>query len=399
MDAWVSLEIYHKIANAAIPGNITIPGTPVVVKHDDGKVIAHGIVSYDTSKAPCTGVNHTQTRIRVTVQNVLVPGAILRLHNASLASFGPPPFDILVKQTLLQGHTIPKALEVPPDGSSEAQVISSESPLQAECHDQDLLEFLSQDIAPDSNWTEDVDDPFDIALDEDINDVDPDQLSLEEGLALLREIEANPSAWPVQIRSRVLMDVWHAMARIKVSKDHGCRRPFARALRDAIFIPDQEDKLRISKYLTSIGSSWDEVLLLNAKWLWKHCKCVIPPPEQLYPLVKEVFTIYGPLLDAKTQKPLFNSRAWKDASNVLKVIKAGLLSDPPGVPLYYQIGIDKKHGNLPLYRCAHGTNSAEGGVHHSGCRHLPISGVSARHASARLRDFVLMHNLLVSLLC
>jgi hypothetical protein len=57
--------------------------------------------------------------------------------------------------------------------------------------------------------------------------------------------------------------------------------------------------------------------------------------------------------------------------------------------------IDKKHGNLALYRCARGTGDVEGGVHHSGRHHLPISGASPRHASARVRDFVLMHNLMV----
>jgi hypothetical protein len=230
----------------------------------------------------------------------------------------------------------------------------------------------------------------------DISSAEPDRLGLEEGLILLHEMASSPSLWPAAIRSRVLMDVWHAMARIRVSKEHGFRRPFARALRDAMLIPDAADKSRISHYLASIGSSWDDVLRFKPRWLWKHCKRTIPPPEELYALVKEVYTTFGPLLDAKTRQPLFNARAWKDAGNVLKAIQAGLLSDPPGIPLYFQIGVDKKHGNLPIYRCARGTNNAEGGVHHSGRRHLPISGVSARHASARLRDFVLMHNLVVS---
>jgi len=169
-------------------------------------------------------------------------------------------------------------------------------------------------------------------------------------------------------------------------------------LRDAIFVPDVTDKNRISQYLQSIDSSWDEALRFNARWLWKHCKRVIPPPEELYPIVKEIYKTYGPLLDAKTGQSLFNSQAWKDAGNILKAIQVGLLSDPPGIPLYFQIGLNKSHGNLPIYRCAQGTNNAEGGVHHSGRRHLPISGVSACHASARVRDFVLMHNLVVGTL-
>jgi len=393
LDAWVSLEIYHRLAQT-IPSSST-PGTAVSVVHEDGNVIAHGVVSLNASKSPCNGINHTPNRVRVTIQDVLVPGAIIRFHNASLASFGCPPFDILVKQTRVQPH----AVSLTPDSPSESHLLPPQLLSDIGALDPELLEFLSQPVPPDEDWTEDVDEPLDIdeAFDGNVSNAETDRLSLEEGLALLREIDSNPTAWPAAIRSRVIMDVWHAMARIKVSKQHGCCRPFAQALRDAMFIPDQEDKRRVSEYLTDIGSSWDEVLHTNARWLWKHCKRVIPPPELLYPLVKEVYTIYGPLLDAKTQKPLFNSRAWKDASNVLKAVKAGLLSDPPGVPLYFQIGVDKKHGGLPLYHCARGTNNAEGGVHHSGRRHLPISGVSARHASTRLKDFVLMHNLLVRL--
>jgi hypothetical protein len=119
-----------------------------------------------------------------------------------------------------------------------------------------------------------------------------------------------------------------------------------------MLIPDATDKKHISDYLISIGSSWGEMLQFNAKWLWKHCKRIIPPPELLYPLVKEVYTTFGPLLDAKTRKPLFNSHVWKDADNVLMAIQAGLLSDPPGIPLYFQMGVDKKHANLPIYQCA-----------------------------------------------
>ena len=194
------------------------------------------------------------------------------------------------------------------------------------------------------------------------------------------------------------MDAWHAMARIKVPKNHGFRHTFARALRDAIFVPDQRDREQISAYLESQHSSWDSMLRTKAKWLWRRCKRIIPPPEQLYPAVSMVFQTFGPLRDAATNAPLFNARAVKDANNVLKLIQGGLLSDPIGINLYAQMGVDKQNGNLPLYRCWRGTNTAEGGVHHSVRRRLPISGASPRHAVARLRDFCLMHNLMVSVI-
>ncbi|KAG8910810.1 hypothetical protein FRC02_007000 [Tulasnella sp. 418] len=131
----------------------------------------------------------------------------------------------------------------------------------------------------------------------------------------------------------------------------------------------------------------------NPKWLWKHCKHVIPPPNELMSLVKEVYSTYGPLKDAKTGVPLFNDVAWEATKNVLKVIQQGLVSDPPGVPLYYAYGTDKD--GLTLYRCACGTNSTEGGVHRPIRALMPKSGASPRHAHMALLDFILKHNLQV----
>jgi hypothetical protein len=227
----------------------------------------------------------------------------------------------------------------------------------------ELLQFLSQHVPQDSYWTEGVDNPQDTTDEPGSGsyDTEPDIQSLREGLALIQKMEANLSAWPKSIWSWVLMDIWHAMAHIKVAKEHGFHQPFAQALHDAILISDKEDKKWISSYLTSIRSSWDNVLQFQAQWLWKWCKWVIPPPEFLYPLIKEVYSVFGPLLDSTTKKPLFNAQAWKDTGNVLKAMQAGLLSDPPGIPLYYQVSIDKKHGDLPLYQCIWGMNHVEGG--------------------------------------
>jgi len=88
-----------------------------------------------------------------------------------------------------------------------------------------LLQFLSKPVSAEENWTVDIDKPTDVTEDahDDISGAEPDRLTLEEGLALLHEIESNPSAWPAAIQSHVLMDIWHAMACIKISKEHGFR--------------------------------------------------------------------------------------------------------------------------------------------------------------------------------
>ncbi|EKM73899.1 hypothetical protein AGABI1DRAFT_133904 [Agaricus bisporus var. burnettii JB137-S8] len=93
-------------------------------------------------------------------------------------------------------------------------------------------------------------------------------------------------------------------------------------------------------------------------------------------------------------KPLFSTNNWQTANNVLNLIKNGYLSDPPGIPLYTIIGIDSRNGGLPLYRCARGTNTTEGGVHTHIRSRLPKFGTTIRHVNASLLDYVLRHNIL-----
>ena len=100
MDAWACLEIYHKLSQISLPGVIkdsALPGTPVSVLQDDGQVIAHGILSQEVPAPTCRGVNITPSRAQVTIHHVIMPGALLPLHNTSLAALGPIPFDVLVK--------------------------------------------------------------------------------------------------------------------------------------------------------------------------------------------------------------------------------------------------------------------------------------------------------------
>ena len=49
------------------------------------------------------------------------------------------------------------------------------------------------------------------------------------------------------------------------------------------------------------------------------------------------------------------------AAQLINTAQLGFLSDPVGVSLYYQMGIDKD--GLTIYQTIQGTNSVEGGVH------------------------------------
>ena len=152
--------------------------------------------------------------------------------------------------------------------------------------------------------------------------------------------------------------------------------------------------LGINSHYFSDNVSSIIVMCTQCGWLWQHCKCIIPPAEELYNLVANVFHVYGPLKDAQSFLPLFNSAAWSVAKNILELVQKGFLSDPPGVALYYQVGVDGKTG-LPLYHCMRGTNMTEGGVHTHLRSRLPTSGVSPRHVQCCLLDFNLRHNLIV----
>ena len=392
-DVYASLQIYLRLSQMSAPEAIPIdapPGAPVGLYHNDGKLIATGTLGPSSSE-PVRGISVTPTRARITVEDVVVPGALISTYKAPLQSFGSTPFEIIVKRNKLKTRstTDSPVLTIQP-----IQRTSTQPPVP----DDEFQAWISEESPGDNQWADDVDDDPDILDGEDgiVAEAEVDEESRQTGISTFAAVASSLVTWSRITCSLVLMDIWHAMARVKVSRTHGFRRPFAHALRDAMLIPDEDDRCQITAYLVLIGSTWEEMLLINAKWLWKRCKRVVPPPDILYPAVKEVFETYGPLLDAATGVPLFNRQAWKDAKNIMKAIQLGLLSDPVDVVLYFRMGVDKHHGNLPIYRCARGTNATEGGVHHSGRRRLPISGGSPRHANARVRDFVLMHNLNVS---
>jgi hypothetical protein len=222
-----------------------------------------------------------------------------------------------------------------------------------------------------------------------------DTESKKTGLKVLAEAAHNWSDWKTVIRSRVLKDAFHIFNMFYISVAHGLRVEFARALRDAIFIPDPDDKARIIAWGSRQNpvQDWNTLLRTSSQWLWRRCKRIIPPPEELYPLVAAVFATFGHLKDAKSGLPLFNSSAWAVAKNVLELIQKGFLSDPPGIPLYYKVSVDKF--DLDLYRCIRGSNYPEGGVHRHLLSHLPTSGAGIRHANASLKDFICRHNLVV----
>ena len=163
--------------------------------HDDGQLIAHGILSQEPHTSPWLGVNITPTHARVTIQQSLIPAAVLPLDKKSLDDFRSIPFDVVVKRSKLQ--TSPSANLPATHFNQDPRHIASPS---LDTLEPEVLEFLRKPVSAEEDWLEDVDEPLDIAdeADENIESAALDEKGLKDGLQSLPE---SPSTWPVLIHS------------------------------------------------------------------------------------------------------------------------------------------------------------------------------------------------------
>ena len=74
-------------------------------------------------------------------------------------------------------------------------------------------------------------------------DIDPTSVALGH-----ETLGTDPESWDFVIHSRVLKDIWHVFHMFYISETHALRKQFTRELRDAILIPDHEDKARINAW-------------------------------------------------------------------------------------------------------------------------------------------------------
>ncbi|KAI9489513.1 hypothetical protein BDB00DRAFT_876272 [Zychaea mexicana] len=126
---------------------------------------------------------------------------------------------------------------------------------------------------------------------------------------------------------------------LKVSRKHGLSKGFSRTFDDALFLDDEIDKRLVTAVLEEKKeTTWDKKLAEDPDWIFKRVKRVVPPPKDLYPMVKKPFETYRPLRCARTRRPLFDFENWKQAKNVLTAIHLGHVSDLPGIPFYFVRG-------------------------------------------------------------
>ncbi|KNZ75180.1 hypothetical protein J132_04665 [Termitomyces sp. J132] len=421
-DAYACLCLFHKISESPEPTPLSLTskltesiGQPVLIMTTDNKKIAaRGTISKAIIHSSFDNINFTPTRIVVSVHEVNIPATIMTQHRRQpLSSMGSVPFDVVVhrshiwtldtvsehdSQALIQSISASLPHSLPLMGNSTVNSQDSDSfqlnpdfldPMASETSPSDdtapIGELLSSNSDLDS--TNHTSEPS-LNNSQISESRDPHSVNLGSETLGPHNLESNSF-----IRSRVLKDVFHVFNMLYISWTHGLRVAFAQTLCDALFVPHPDDKAHIESWLRMQDLSWDDMLRFNPTWLWRRCRCTIPPPEILFPLVHDVFMTWGALKDARTQLPLFNDSAWKTAKNILELIRNGFISDPPGIPLYYIIGLDMN--GLPIYRCIWGTNSVKGGVHTHLRTMLPSCGASVHHMVTCLLDFILHHNLLV----
>lgn len=115
------------------------------------------------------------------------------------------------------------------------------------------------------------------------------------------------SDWDTTLRSRVLKDVFHVFNILRVSSAHGLRVEFARRLRDAILWPDAEDKQHISAWgsMQNPPRTFEQIRASKPAWLWRRCKRIIPPPQELYPGQLVAFRSIDVLVVQTSQKVVY----------------------------------------------------------------------------------------------
>ena len=375
-DAAVSLEIFWEAYNASklgkpLTANLINGGLPVNVITSGGKNIAQGELSEFSVGDVVDGIKITKNLAVVKITKVIIPAFIVKSHkNQIIGSFTDKkcvtPLNLLRTRSYDTSNLEQQQKLMP-----KQAVTSPENHISLE---QDLNLVQADDYECDEDLEQN---------DDDANDE----------LIQINEVEDVSDTCVSGTQCKVLLDAWHAMNRIKLSRKHGARREFGRRFRDVLFVLDSEDKRKVEEVLKKKKTTFDYMLKYKSSWLWERIRRRIPSAEELYPLLKELFNTFGSMVDASTKKPLFDDAANKEAKLILKAVKAGRVSDPVGLQLYYFLRIDQD--GLAVYRCARGTNSVEGGVHQNIIRFFCAFNASPRLANCLLQEYRHRHNIKV----
>ena len=411
LDVYAVWRIYQVLSSPCSAGGNSVdaisPGGMQVslFAPDQTTIVAHGHIAPDRPKQ-YNGIKVTDARALITITEIAVPGHLVSgellpsRKDTSLLSLPRVPFNMVckIKHLRSRAERVPQDPEVPAlPICNHSTIIPSLPPVQLHhTTANDNMDTDRPEAEPEleaASWFADMDTVS--PSDQRIDDSEIDSAGIEMVKVARHEVEKVFPSGTMVLPSRVLNDIVHVMRQLTISSSHGLRRPFARALRDAFFDYDLEDKAMVTTFLEGKNLTFEKMLQEHPVWIKRRVKRFVPPPEELFERVHRVFSAYGPGKDARpNSKPLFNTETWKVATNILENIRRGFYSDPPGIPLYHTQGKDKH--DLMCYRCIRGTNGVEGGVHQNVIRGFGAFNAGPDFAVELLRDYALHHNLKVS---
>jgi predicted nucleic acid-binding protein len=166
-------------------------------------------------------------------------------------------------------------------------------------------------------------------------------------------------------KQRVKIDIAHIFFRFDkaLSKEHGAFADFIRALRDAMFVMDQQDLDQCLAVLREKYEMTDAAIEKKLKyefhWFLRRVKRKVPTPSELEERYLQVYDLFKDVVCAKSGKKLFDTKHGRAAHlSCLKHIRRNCLSDIPFVSYYHPIGEDSD--GLMLYKFIRGTSALEG---------------------------------------
>ncbi|KAI8136730.1 hypothetical protein BJV82DRAFT_675742 [Fennellomyces sp. T-0311] len=251
LDAWASLKVFdvvkdsqmfekHVPASAphGLPCSLQYAGTAVAFSRLNNQI---GQDSEDSL---------------FTVTKIVVPGAVVMSADGKikvLSDFDGLPFTIKTSRAYLRTEN--------PDLCTP---------------DQTPRELLSQVASTEQNRTDaDIDESFEIRSISTLSSCSSSEGESENNEVMLRQATQRSNRIQETLHSihqqdrnpRILKDIFHLMAMLKISKRHGLAKEFARRFRDAISIINTEDRNRVERHLRSIGMSWNYMFVKNPAWV------------------------------------------------------------------------------------------------------------------------------------
>ncbi|KAJ7145231.1 hypothetical protein C8R46DRAFT_1045557 [Mycena filopes] len=425
-NAWLALEIYKAVVHQPPAGarlsRIGLLGDRVTLLNGD-IVVAHGTFAEQPTKFPVSdGDPNTRyitlsrtKRALITIQKIVAPSYICHYHERTLEDMGPPPFDIVVDLSSLtarEEHSLLDDVPAPDEPASRPRDIDAEGDSEMDWeaewnkHFDSGLDWSDTDSNSETDSDEDEPEtrqgqqrppPTSTTVDVNMFGEDEDEYG---DMTEFSELVANypepaeslnhPIIQPATgvIPTRTLQDAWHEMNRLNEPikrRRHSLGKNFVRWLRDAIFVPDKIDKARVEAVLKKGGITWNQGIRSKPDWIWERVRRYIPPPDQLEPILKKLFTTHADLECAKRKIRLFDEKCRKAADAMLEDVRKGWVSDPAGLGIFNRLRTDRN--GLPVWHSIRGTNTVEGGVHMPLKRHFKSLGASVEMSVMLLSDF------------